>query len=63
MIICYTVRYIWHVTHAIFIFHFGFFLPFYPLPAKKIKRMKKTPGDITILHMCTKNYDLMMYGS
>ena len=25
--------------------------------------MKKTPGDIIILHMCTKNYDQMMYGS
>ena len=25
--------------------------------------MKKTPGDITILHTCTKNYDQMMYGS
>ena len=25
--------------------------------------MKKIPGDIIILHMCTKNYDQMMYGS
>ena len=25
--------------------------------------MKKMPGDIIILHMCTKNYDHMMYGS
>ena len=25
--------------------------------------MKKTPGDIIILHMCTKNYNQMMYGS
>ena len=24
--------------------------------------MKKTPGDIIILHMCTKNYDEAMYG-
>ena len=23
--------------------------------------MKKTPSDIIILHMCTKNYDQMMY--
>ena len=23
--------------------------------------MKKTRGDIIILHMCTKNYDQMMY--
>ena len=25
--------------------------------------MKKPPGDIIILHKCTKNYDQMMYGS
>ena len=25
--------------------------------------MKKAPGDIIILHMCTKNYDQMMYDS
>ena len=25
--------------------------------------MKKIPGDIIILHMCTKNYDQMMYDS
>ena len=23
--------------------------------------MKKTPGDIIILHICTKHYDHMMY--
>ena len=25
--------------------------------------MEKAPGDIIILHMCTKNDDHMMYGS
>ena len=25
--------------------------------------MKKMPGDIIILHMCTKNLDHMIYGS
>ena len=25
--------------------------------------MKKRPGDIIILHMCTENYDQMMYSS
>ena len=25
--------------------------------------MKKAPGDITILHMCTKSYDSMIHGS
>ena len=44
----------------------GHFLPFYPLTARKIKiknNPKKSPRDIIILHMCTKNYDQMMYGS
>ena len=50
-------------------FYFSFwaiFCPFTPLTAQKIKikkKMKKSPGDIIILHMCTKNYDQMMYGS
>ena len=38
------------------------FSPFTLLPARKIK-MKKTPGAVIILHMCTKNYDQMVYGS
>ena len=38
--------------------------PLPPLTAKKIKmKKKKTPGDIIILHRCTKNYDLMTYSS
>ena len=28
-----------------------------------LKKMKKIPGDIIILHMCTKNYDQIMYSS
>ena len=42
------------------------FFPFTTLTTQKItlfKKMKKTPGDIIILHMCTKNYDHMMYSS
>ena len=41
------------------------FCPFTPLTAEKkqIKSEKKTPGDIILLHMSTKNYDQMMYGS
>ena len=38
----------------VIIFHFGLFLAFYP--------PKKRPGEIIILHMCTKYYDQMMYG-
>ena len=44
----------------------GYFLPFYPHNSSKnqnSEKMKKTTGDIIILHMCTKNYDQMMYGS
>ena len=49
--------------------HFGsFFAPllFYPPmdPVNKnFEKMKKTPEDIIILHMCTKNDSHMMYGS
>ena len=52
------------MTDLIVIFHYELFLPFYPLNSPKnqnLKQMKKIPGDI-ILHMCTKNYDQMMYG-
>ena len=40
--------------------------PFIPLTAQKIKilkKMKKTAGDIIILHTWTKNHDQMMYSS
>ena len=55
------------VTDRIFC-HFGpFFLHFFnPLTTQKIKILKikkKTPRDIIILHMCTKNHDLMLYCS
>ena len=65
MIICYTVPEIWCIIDVI-IFHFGYFLPFTPLTAQKVKikkKMKKTPGDIIILHICTKNYNQMIYGT
>ena len=38
------------------------FLPFYPPDSPKnenIKKMKKKPGNIIILHKCTKNHDHM----
>ena len=41
-------------------------LHFYPLnnPEKQnFEKMKKIPGDIIILHMCTINQNHMMYGS
>ena len=42
------------------------FCPFTAITAWKIKilkKWKKAPGDIIILHMRPKNYDQMMYGS
>ena len=43
------------------------FLPFYPPNSPKNENFKKKkknkPWDIIILHMCTKDYDSMMYGS
>ena len=43
------------------VFNFGLFFALLPpnLPEKwKLqKNEKKTPGDISTLHMCTKNYD------
>ena len=66
MIISYIVPEIWCVMDVIVIFYFGLFLPFYPLTAPKIKnfkKMRKRPGDLIILHKCTKNYDYRVYCS
>ena len=65
MIISYTVPEIWHMTDVIVIFHFGLFFALLPLMAQKIKtsRLKKMPGDIIILHKCTKIHDHMLYCS
>ena len=43
----------------------GYFLPFYPLTCPKNEhfKMKKMPGDIIILHKCTKNHDHTLYYS
>ena len=43
----------------------GHFLPFQPLTTGKIKilKLKKTPGNIIILHICTINDNHMIYGS
>ena len=50
-----------------FFCHFGpFFAPFIPRKSWKIQnfeKMKKTPGDILILHKCIKNYDNMLHCS
>ena len=70
MIICYTVREIWCVTMSLFwaIFCLTCPSPATPFPLNSLKnenfkKMEKFPGDIIILHMCTK-YDVkMMYAS
>ena len=51
MIMCYIAPEIWCVTDAVFFFILVYFLSLY------------LPRDIIILHMCTKNYDDMMYCS
>ena len=65
IIICYTVPGIWHMTEVIFFPFWAIFCPFTPNSPKNQnkKKIKKTLGDIIILHMCTKNYDHMMYSS
>ena len=58
---------IWCLTDVIVISHFwAIFYRFTPLTAQKnqyFEKMRTTLGEIIILHMCTKNYDQMMYGS
>ena len=66
MIIGYTVPEIWQVTDVIIIFHFGLYFFLFPsLTAQKNKFQKnlKSPGEIIILHTCTKNHDHMLYCS
>ena len=38
-------------------FYFKFWVFLKIKKKKKKKKMKKKPGDIIILHMCTKHYD------
>ena len=63
---CTAVPEIWWVTGVILFLILGYFLPFCPPNSPKkqnFEKMKKMPGDIIIIHMCTKNYDQVMYGS
>ena len=59
----------WNTAHDGCKCYFSFWAIFCPFTAPKMKvsqkkkRKKKTPGDVIILHMCTKNYDQVMYGS
>ena len=49
----------------IFLPFWAIFCSFTPLTIQKMKILKngKTPGDIIILHKCTKNHDYMLYCS
>ena len=62
MIICYTVPEMCHDEFNCYFSFWAIFCPFILVTAKKKKKIskknkKKTPGDIIILQMCTKNYD------
>ena len=45
-----------------FLSFWAIFVPFYPtnnLENQNFEKMKKTPGTIIILHMCTKHHDML----
>ena len=51
------------MTDVIFIFHFGLFLPFYPLNNPKNQKFLKMKKRDIILNIYAKHYDYMIYGS
>ena len=54
---------IWYVTDVTVIFHFGHFFALSPPNSPKnenFKKIKKTSGDIIILHKCTRTHDRML---
>ena len=57
----------WSATDKTFCNYGPLFALLLPAPNnpknQNFEKMKKTLGDIMILHKCTKNYDQMMYGS
>ena len=63
----YDVWFLWYQAwQTEFFVILGRFLPFYPLTIQKIKilkKWKKMPEDIILLHMCSINDNHMMYGS
>ena len=59
-----TIPEIWCVRCNCYFLFWAIFCTFTPLKAQKIKifeKMKKMPGNIIILQMCTKHYDQIMY--
>ena len=65
-IIRYTFPEIWHITDPCNYFSlwacFCLYLPYSP-KNQNSKKMKNRPGDIIILHKCSKNHDHMLYCS
>ena len=60
--------YSWNMVHDVCNCYFSFwaiFCPFTPVTPKKWKneKVKKVPGEIIILHKCTKNHDHIPYSS
>ena len=55
----------WNIRRKSFFFILGYFLPFHPpnLKNQNFGKMKKTPGDVIILHLCNTNDNHMMYSS
>ena len=54
------------MTDVIVIFHFGLFFGLLPSnnpENENLKQMKKTPGDIIILHKCTKIHGHILHCS
>ena len=65
MIKCYTVPEICHMADVTYFSFWTIFCCYPPnsLKNQNFKKMKKKPGDIIILHKCTKNHDHMLYCS
>ena len=65
-----TLHHVWFLRYGeqqteffVIVDHFCHFNPLTFEKMKTLKKMKKIPGDIIILHKCTKNYDHMLYCS
>ena len=67
-----TYNHVMYISWDFFVIlvHFCPFTPPPPCPTplttwkiKTLKKKKKTPGDIIILHICTKNHDHLLYCS
>ena len=63
----YNVQFLrYRVTRTEFFVILGHFLALYPSnnpENQNFEKMKKAPGDVIILHTCTKNHDHMTYVS